>query len=123
MFQVLWTTLLNVAGVDKQPREVRGYRLSNAVQRSLAHLAAQDGNDSRLLLCDSSGNLYIRVAGSAGELAAVGRADLPASDDLALSIRSSQLNGMKDTIDGIATVLNACYDSNNYAIRTIAATP
>jgi hypothetical protein len=122
MFQVLWTTLLNVAGVDAQPREVRGYRLSNAVQRSLAHLAAQDGNDSRLLLCDSSGNLYIRVAGPAGELAEVGNADASVGDDVALSVRSYQLNAMQGYIEDINAMLTDVYDSTVHALRTTPAT-
>jgi hypothetical protein len=66
MFQVLWTTLLNLAGVDQQPREVRGYRVGSSVQRTIAHLAAQDSSDGRLLLCDSSGRLYVLPVGSSG---------------------------------------------------------
>jgi len=122
MFQVLWTTLLNVAGVDAQPRQVRSYRVSNSLQRSLAHLAAQDGKDARLLLCDSSGNLYIRVAGSAGELAAVGDDTASTDGDVALSVRSSRLNDMAANIDEIYTMLTDVWDGTNHAIRTTAAT-
>jgi hypothetical protein len=121
MFQVLWTTLLNVAGVDAQPHEVRSYRVSNAVQRSLAHLVAQDGKDARLLLCDSTGNLYIRVAGSAGELAAVGDANASSSDDVALSVRSYQLNDMRTDIEQIYDILTDVYDATAHALRTTPA--
>jgi hypothetical protein len=164
MFQVLWTTLLNVVGVDRQPRELRGYRVSNALQRSLAHLAAQDGSDSRLLLCDSSGRLYVLPVGStgvapiysadgrlgvnlrdagnddqaatvnsSGELAvlvqntgvaaAVGAADGPGNEDLALSVRSAQLNTMASQINDIYTFLYDCYDSVNHALKVVVITP
>ena len=110
MFQVLWTTLLNVAGVDVQPREVRGYRLSNSLQRSLAHLAAQDGKDSRLLLCDSSGRLYTVAVGADGVAPAYS-----ATGRLGVVVRDEVVDGRSALVSVYGDLSVRVGDSSTYA--------
>ena len=62
--QQLWGTVLNIVGVDREPRDAGNLQVSNKGLRVLAHLAAQDGKDGRLVLCDTSGRLGVVDAGA-----------------------------------------------------------
>ena len=74
--QQLWGTVLNIVGIDREPRDVGDLQVSNKGIRALAHLVAQDGKDGRLVLCDSDGRLIV-IAGdmlaSAVKISAAGR--------------------------------------------------
>lgn len=59
--QQLWGTVLNIVGIDREPREVADLQVSNKAVRSLSYLVAQDGKDGRLVLCDTSGHLIGRI--------------------------------------------------------------
>lgn len=55
---------LDMAGFTSSPREQSPYRMSNDLQRSLAHLAAFDGQYSRLVRALESGVLRVSAEGN-----------------------------------------------------------
>jgi len=64
--RVISERLLDMAGFPSSPRNQAPYRFSNDLQRTLAHLAATDGDHSRLLQALASGVLRVQAEGSEG---------------------------------------------------------
>jgi hypothetical protein len=81
--QQLWGTVLNIVGLDREPREAGNLQVSNKGLRVLAHLAAQDGKDGRLVLCDTAGRLVAKIVDGDGDalaLTAAGRVGVRVHD-------------------------------------------
>lgn len=61
--RVLTDRVFDLAGLPTSPRNQAPYRVSNDLQRTLAHLAASDGVNSRLLRALESGVLRVSAEG------------------------------------------------------------
>jgi len=60
--QSLLAPELDIFGIERDPMYVGQYMLPNRLVNAIAHLAAVDGKKSRLLSCDSTGQLAVSDA-------------------------------------------------------------
>ena len=60
--QRLWGSILDLVGVERDPKFIGEYVAGNRLQRTLAQLVAQDGTHARLLNCDAAGRLIVVTA-------------------------------------------------------------
>ena len=98
-FQRLFAPVLNLVGLGRRDPPWQGdFEVSNKCQRSIAHMVAQDGENSRLVHCDAQGNISYAVVGDQGlDLAQ----DVADPNGLLVQAYGSEGIPVLQTVDGI----------------------